>query len=79
MVAGRAPLVGQNPGEVFNKHLTEVPELVTVYNPYVSDEFAALLKWMLEKDPDHRPRTIEMVLRRLEETPLFRVEMSQTK
>jgi serine/threonine protein kinase len=79
MVAGRAPLVGQTPNEVFNKHLTEVPELVTVYNPYVSDEFAILLKWMLEKDPDHRPPKIEMVLRRMEETPLFRVEMSQGK
>jgi serine/threonine protein kinase len=79
MVAGRAPLVGQNPGEVFNKHLTAIPELATVYNPYVSDEFAILLKWMLEKDPDHRPPKVELVLRRIEETPLFRVEMSEGK
>jgi serine/threonine protein kinase len=77
MVAGRAPLVGQTPNEVFNKHLTAIPELVTVYNPYVSDEFAILLKWMLEKDPGRRPRKVEMVLSRIEETPLFRAETSQ--
>jgi serine/threonine protein kinase len=79
MVAGRAPLVGQTPSDVFNKHLSEVPELATVYNASVSDEFATLLKWMLEKDPNHRPHKVEIVLRRLEETPLFRVEMSQGK
>jgi serine/threonine protein kinase len=79
MVAGRAPLVGQTPGDVFNKHLTEIPNLATVYNPYVSDEFATLLKWLLEKDPDHRPAKVEMVLHRIEETPLFRVELSQGK
>jgi serine/threonine-protein kinase len=79
MVAGRAPLVGQTPNEVFNKHLTVVPELATVYNPYLSDEFAILLRWMLEKDPDRRPLKIEMVLRRLQETPLFRTEVSQGK
>src|SRR5262249_12093092 len=79
MVAGRAPSSGQTPNEVFNNHLTLIPELATVYNPYVSDEFAILLKWMLEKDPDRRPRKVEMVLSRIEETPLFRSETFQRR
>jgi serine/threonine protein kinase len=79
MIAGRAPLVGQTPSDVFNKHLTEVPNLATAYNPRISDEMAILLKWMLEKDPDRRPRKVEAVRKRIEETPLFRVEMSSEK
>jgi serine/threonine protein kinase len=77
MVAGRAPLVGQTPSDVFNKHLTEVPYLATMYNPRVSDEMSILLKWMLEKDPNHRPSKVEMVQRQIEDTPVFRLEMSK--
>jgi serine/threonine protein kinase len=75
----RPPLVGQSRTDVLNKHLTEQPRPATAHNPQVTDEFAALLQWMLEKKPEQRPPKVELVLQRLQETPLFREEVVSEK
>jgi serine/threonine protein kinase len=74
MVTGRPPLVGQTRSDLLNKHLTEPPRPATAHNPQVTDEFALLLQWMLEKKPEHRPPKVEVLLQRLEETPIFKEE-----
>jgi eukaryotic-like serine/threonine-protein kinase len=74
MVTGRPPLVGQTRSDLLQKHLTEPPRPATALNADLSDEFAALLQWMLEKRPEHRPPQVDVVLLRLQETPLLRGE-----
>jgi eukaryotic-like serine/threonine-protein kinase len=72
LLTGRPPLTGNNRSDVLRNHLTKVPAPATAVNAKVSDEFAALLQWMLEKKPERRPPQVGPVLHRLRETPVFK-------
>jgi hypothetical protein len=74
MYTGRPPLVGHSPSDLLNKHLTQKPLPASRVNPELSDEFSALLQWMLEKRPEHRPPDVRVILQRLQGTPVFKGE-----
>jgi hypothetical protein len=79
LVTGRPPFTGKSPGDLLNKHLIEEAPSAQMLNPDVSDEFALLLKWMLEKKPEHRPPEVNVLLLRLKQTPLFRTDAAQAQ
>lgn len=74
LMTGRPPFVGQTRSDLLQKHLTEQPRPATELNSDLSDEFSNLLRWMLEKKPEHRPPRVDVFLLRLQETPLLRGE-----
>jgi serine/threonine protein kinase len=62
LVTNRPPFRGSSNQELLTKHITEKPQSPQVFNPDVSDEFAALILRMLEKKRENRPRDFHEVL-----------------
>ncbi len=63
MITGRVPFEGETAQEVLWKHLTDLPDLRPIPEP-----FRAVLSRALAKDPNHRPQNAQELLL-LEDTP----------
>ena len=63
---------GDSLNELLNKHLSASPPPVTQRNKNVTPEFAELLKTMLAKKPQNRPKNSNELLRLLQTTRPFR-------
>jgi serine/threonine-protein kinase len=59
MVAGKPPFTGSSTQELLNKHLSSPPPPVQAYNRSVTEQCGNLIKRMLNKKPDDRPRTMD--------------------
>jgi hypothetical protein len=58
MLTGRVPFDGESTGEVLMKHLSAMPDLRVIDEPYKS-----ILRQALAKDPAHRPpRAVDLLL-----------------
>ncbi len=72
VVTGRPPFRASSPMELLNKHMTEKVTSPQVYNPDVTDEFAALVVRMLAKKKEERPRDFHEVLMQLRNMQIFK-------
>jgi len=72
VVCGRPPFRGNSVSDLYRKHFGEKPQLPSVYNPDVTDEFGHLLLRMLEKDRKSRPDSFHNVLIDLRKTQVFK-------
>lgn len=72
LLAGRPPFTGVNPDELLQKHLRTAPPSLLASNKNVTDEFAALVGKMLNKDPDKRPQSFVEVQQALKGLRIFR-------
>jgi serine/threonine protein kinase len=77
LVTGRPPFRGMSNQDLLNKHIVEKPVSPQMYNPDVSDEFAALVLRMLSKKKQDRPRDFHEVLMALRTMRVFKTESSQ--
>jgi serine/threonine protein kinase len=68
----RPVFTGETLNDLLNKHLATTPPSVVQRNKNVTQEFAELLKSMLNKKPSDRPKTANDLLQRLQTTRLFR-------
>jgi eukaryotic-like serine/threonine-protein kinase len=72
LVSGKLPFTGSTTPELLNKHLSTPAPSVQAINRDVSDELALLLKRMLAKKPDVRPRNCEEFLKEFRHIPVFK-------
>ncbi len=71
MLAGRKVFEGRTPEETLAMHTGKKPELLHKLDEKISETTSTLVKWLLEKDRDARPRTPKEFLRRLGSHPLL--------
>lgn len=72
LLTGKLPYTGVNPNELLSKHLTAAIPNVQVYNNNVTDDMADLLRRMMAKEPDGRPKTMVDVLKMAKAIRVFR-------
>jgi serine/threonine-protein kinase len=66
MVTGRLPFIGSTPTEILQKHRFNLPESPRELNPEVPQRLSELIEQMLQKEPDRRPESMQVVKRELE-------------
>jgi len=66
MATGRPPFVVTTLAEACGKHLTEIPVAATSLVPELPPELDELIACMLEKRPEDRPQSMDVVVRRFE-------------
>jgi serine/threonine-protein kinase len=71
MLAGRPAFAAETPDEVVRMHLEVKPPSLREFDPKIAPATGQLIKWLLEKDRDKRPRTPKEFLRKLAEHPLL--------
>ena len=59
MVAGKPPFTGSSTQELLNKHLSSAPPPVQVYNRSVTETFGNLIKRLLAKKQEDRPKSMD--------------------
>lgn len=77
LLTGRAVFQNADPGETLRQHLeSEAPALRDI-DPRLSAATAGMVRWLLEKDRDARPRTPKEFLRKLASHPLLAGEAGE--
>lgn len=71
LLTGRAPFTGATPNELLSKHLKASIPAVVVYNPNVTKECSDLLRRMMAKKKDARPKTMWDVLQEFNKIHIF--------
>ncbi len=74
VLMGRPVFQGDTPGETVRMHLEEKAPALGTIDPKVSAATSQLVRWLLEKDRDARPRTPKEFLRKLADHPLLAKE-----
>jgi serine/threonine protein kinase len=72
LLTTRLPFAGESMGDLLNKHLTTPPPPVTQRNKNITTEFANLLKMMLAKKPEDRPKSTDELSKMLHAVRIFR-------
>jgi eukaryotic-like serine/threonine-protein kinase len=72
VVTGRPPFRAATPQELLAKQIAEKATSPQVYNPDVTDEFAALVLRMLAKKREDRPKDFHEVLMKLRTIQIFK-------
>ncbi|GCE05048.1 serine/threonine-protein kinase [Dictyobacter aurantiacus] len=54
MLSGRVPFKANTPIAVYMRHIRDLPDPPSIYNPSIPPEVEAVIFQALEKDPDHR-------------------------
>jgi len=72
VVTGRPPFRAASPHELLAKQIAEKATSPQVYNPDVTDEFAALVLRMLAKKREDRPKDFHEVLMKLRTIQIFK-------
>ena len=78
MVAGKPPFTGISTQDLLNKHLSSPPPPVQAYNRNVTEHFGNLLKRLLSKKPDDRPKTMDEFLLQFHSIKVFVKEPPRT-
>lgn len=63
LLTNKLPYTGVNPDDLLNKHLKGAIPTVLVHNNTVTNEMAELIRRMMAKTPEHRPASMEEVLK----------------
>jgi eukaryotic-like serine/threonine-protein kinase len=72
MVTGKLPYTGASPNELLNKHISAQIPSPLVFNDNVTQEFAAIIRHMMAKNPADRPETMWDLLKTLRVTKIFK-------
>jgi len=67
MVTGRTPFLGESPAEVMHKHLDDVPPRIHEFASNCPSALELLIRDLLQKDPNDRPESAQVVMHRLNE------------
>ncbi len=71
MLAGRSVFAGATPEETLEMHLRRKPEALHKLDEKITESTSMLVRWLLEKDRDARPRTPKEFLAKLARHPLL--------
>ncbi|MDR2439347.1 MAG: serine/threonine protein kinase [Planctomycetaceae bacterium] len=72
LLSTRLPFAGESMSDLLNKHLVTPPPPVTQRNKNVTPEFAAILKMLLAKKPEDRPKSTDELLKMMHAVRIFR-------
>jgi serine/threonine protein kinase len=78
LLGGKPPFTGVTTNDLLMKHLRTPPPPVQAANRNVTDECAALIKQMLAKKPEARPKSMTQVQGLLENMEIFKVLPTET-
>jgi serine/threonine-protein kinase len=67
MLTGQTPFLGDSPAEVMHKHLDDVPPRIHEFVSDCPSALELLMRDLLQKDPDDRPESAQVVMQRLNE------------
>jgi serine/threonine protein kinase len=65
LTTGRPPFRGTSTNDLLSRHFTEKPAPPSMYNPDLTDEFAAFVLKLLAKKREERPENFHKVLMEL--------------
>jgi len=65
LVCGRTPFVGEAMAEILQQHIRNPPPTLASFGVDCPAEFESLVAELLEKDPDKRPQTAQLVANRM--------------
>ncbi|OHB77997.1 MAG: hypothetical protein A2W31_05610 [Planctomycetes bacterium RBG_16_64_10] len=71
LIGGRVPFTGVSANALLTKHLRAKPPALEAANKNVTRDFSQLVARMMAKDPNRRPRSMQVLLDELRGTPLF--------
>jgi serine/threonine protein kinase len=72
LLAGKPPYTANSPNELLTKHLSAPIPTVQVHNDNVTPEMNDLLRKLMAKEPEKRPKTMSEVLGALKAVRIFR-------
>lgn len=73
LVGGKTPFTGDSADDLLKKHLNAPIPSVQILNKNVTDDFAALIRRMMAKKRDDRPRSMWEFQKEFRGTPVFKV------
>jgi len=71
MLTGRPPFTSGDRDELLRKHLVEQPAYMRTYRRGISAKMDELVLQMLSKKPEHRPESMEEIIRRVSGIRVF--------
>ena len=77
LLAGRPVFEGETPEETLQMHLEQKPPQLHKIDEKITESTSNLVRWLLEKDRDARPRTPKEFLRKLSSHPLLAGEAAE--
>jgi len=72
LVSGKPPFTGTNVNDLLTKHLKSLPPSLEALNPNVTPAFAQLIRRLMAKDPNARPKSMDDFLREFRIMRVFR-------
>ena len=69
--SGKAPFTANSPSELLQRHLSNKPQPLTVFDKNITPEFAAYVLKMMAKDPKDRPATMKDVMMEIKTQRIF--------
>jgi serine/threonine protein kinase len=72
LLTTRLPFSGESMNDLLNKHLSVPPPPITQRNKNITPEFAGIIKVMLAKKPEDRPKSTAELLKMLQTVRIFR-------
>lgn len=69
--AGKAPFAANSPNELLQRHLSNKPQPLTVFDKNITPEFSAYVVRMMAKDPKERPANMKDVMMEIKTQRIF--------
>lgn len=68
---GKPPFSANSPNELLQRHLSNKPQPLTVFEKNITPEFAAYVQRMMAKDPNERPNNLKDVMMEIKTQRIF--------
>jgi serine/threonine protein kinase len=69
--SGKPPFSANSPNELLQRHLSNKPQPLTVFDKNITPEFAAYVQRMMAKDPNERPNNMKDVMMEIKTQRIF--------
>jgi serine/threonine-protein kinase len=69
--SGKPPFTANTPNELLQRHLTNKPQPITVFDKNITPEFAAYVSRMMAKEPKDRPASMKDVMMEIKTQKIF--------
>jgi serine/threonine protein kinase len=70
-LSGKPPFSANSPNELLQRHLSNKPQPLTVFDKNITPEFAAYVQRLMSKDPKDRPDTMKDVMMEIKTQRIF--------
>lgn len=74
LLSGKAPYTGDSPNDLLQRHLSSAVPAASVNNSDVTQEASDLIREMMGKKPEHRPKSMDDALARWRATRIMKIK-----